>query len=78
MISKWGTGIDSIDKETAKKIGIKICNTPNAFTLPVADTVMGYILAFARRQPWMDRDMKAGSWEKKLGRSPGTDGTARE
>jgi D-3-phosphoglycerate dehydrogenase len=69
VISKWGTGIDSIDKETAKKIGIKICNTPNAFTLPVADSVMGYILAFARRQPWMDRDMKAGSWEKKLGRS---------
>jgi phosphoglycerate dehydrogenase-like enzyme len=30
----------------------------------VADTVLGYILAFARRQPWMDKAMKAGTWEK--------------
>jgi D-3-phosphoglycerate dehydrogenase len=30
---------------------------------------MGYILAFARRQPWMDRAMRAGRWEKLPGRS---------
>ncbi|MBM3143754.1 MAG: dihydrofolate reductase [Chloroflexi bacterium] len=64
VISKWGTGIDSIDQEACARLGIKIGNTPNAFTLPVADTVMGYILAFARRQPWMDRDMKKGRWQK--------------
>lgn len=69
VISKWGTGIDSIDKEACAKHGIMIGNTPNAFTLPVADTVMGYILAFARRQPWMDKAMKAGEWEKIPGRS---------
>ncbi|HNB51216.1 MAG TPA: NAD(P)-dependent oxidoreductase, partial [Anaerolineales bacterium] len=40
-----------------------------AFTLPVADSVMSYILAFARRQPWMDRMMKQGAWEKIPGRS---------
>jgi D-3-phosphoglycerate dehydrogenase len=64
VISKWGTGIDSIDQEAAARLGIQVCRTPNAFTLPVADTVMGYLLAFARRQPWMDRAMKAGRWEK--------------
>lgn len=69
VISKWGTGIDSIDKAYAEKLGISVRNTPNAFTLPVADSVMGYILAFARRQPWMDRAMKAGEWEKIPGRS---------
>ncbi len=69
VISKWGTGIDSIDQDTCARLGIKIGNTPNAFTLPVADTVMGYILAFARRQPWMDRAMKDGHWEKIPGRS---------
>jgi D-3-phosphoglycerate dehydrogenase / 2-oxoglutarate reductase len=26
--------------------------------------VMGYLLAFVRRQPWMDREMKAGQWSK--------------
>lgn len=69
VISKWGTGIDSIDREAAVRMGIQVRNTPNAFTLPVSDTVMGYMLAFARRQPWMDREMKAGRWEKLMGRS---------
>lgn len=69
VISKWGTGIDSIDKAACARLGIQIRNTPNAFTLPVADTVLGYMLAFARRQPWMDRAMKAGQWEKIPGRS---------
>jgi len=69
VISKWGTGIDSIDPQACTRLGIKIGRTPNAFTLPVADSVMGYILAFARRQPWMDRDIKAGVWNKLPGRS---------
>ena len=69
VISKWGTGIDSIDKEYAESLGIRVCNTPNAFTLPVADSVLGYMLTFARRLPWMDRTMKKGDWEKIPGRS---------
>jgi D-3-phosphoglycerate dehydrogenase len=69
VISKWGTGIDSIDIEAAKRLDIQVSNTPNAFTLPVADTVMGYILAFARNIPWMDADIKRGSWVKIPGKS---------
>lgn len=69
VISKWGTGIDSIDRSAAAGLGLQVCNTPNAFTLPVADSVMAYLLAFARRQPWMDRQMKAGVWDKIPGRS---------
>jgi D-3-phosphoglycerate dehydrogenase len=68
-ISKWGTGIDSIDQQAAARLGITIGRTPNAFTLPVADTVLGYMLAFARRQPWMDHVMKEGVWRKLPGRS---------
>jgi D-3-phosphoglycerate dehydrogenase len=69
VISKWGTGVDSIDAAACERLGVKLCRTPNAFTLPVADTVMGYILAFARRQPWMDKAVKAGIWNKIPGRS---------
>jgi len=64
VISKWGTGIDSIDAEACSRFQVKIGRTLNAFTQPVADTVLGYMLAFARRQPWMDKEMKAGRWEK--------------
>ena len=69
VISKWGTGIDSIDAAACARLGVKLCRTTNAFTLPVADTVMGYVLAFARRQPWMDRAVKTGIWEKIPGRA---------
>ena len=69
VISKWGTGVDSIDSQAAAQLGIQVHRTPNAFTLPVADSVMGYMLAFARRLPWMDQAMKAGRWEKVSGRS---------
>ena len=69
VISKWGTGIDSIDAAACERLGIKLGRTTNAFTLPVADTVMGYLLAFARRQPWMDKAMKAGVWDKLPGRA---------
>jgi D-3-phosphoglycerate dehydrogenase len=69
VISKWGTGIDSIDRQAADGYGIKVCNTPNAFTMPVADSVLGYILTFARGLPWMDRFVKSGNWQKLPGRS---------
>jgi D-3-phosphoglycerate dehydrogenase len=69
VISKWGTGIDSIDQQACRRLGIQIGRTLNAFTLPVADTVFGYMLAFVRRQPWMDRAMKGGIWDKLSGRS---------
>jgi D-3-phosphoglycerate dehydrogenase / 2-oxoglutarate reductase len=71
VISKWGTGIDSINQDACQKLGIKICNTPDAFSKPVADTVIGYMLCFARKLPWMDRQMKNGIWDKIPGRSLG-------
>jgi D-3-phosphoglycerate dehydrogenase len=69
VIAKWGTGIDSIDREAAARLGIQVANTPQAFTHAVADSVLAYILAFARRTPWIDRAMKAGRWEKIPGRA---------
>lgn len=65
VIVKWGTGIDSIDVDAARRLGIRVCNTPGAFTDAVADTVLGYILAFARQLPWSDRDVRAGKWVKR-------------
>jgi D-3-phosphoglycerate dehydrogenase len=64
VISKWGTGIDSIDSEEARRRGIPVYRTPNAFSEPVADTVLGYMLIFARKLPLMDQDIRNGRWEK--------------
>lgn len=69
VVSKWGTGIDSFDLIACERLGIAVRNTPDAFTSPVADSVLGYILSFARRLPWMDKNMKAGGWLKIPGRA---------
>jgi D-3-phosphoglycerate dehydrogenase len=64
VIAKWGTGIDSIDVEDAKRRGIAVRNSPGAFSDPVADNVLGYILLFARRLDRMAADMNAGHWQR--------------
>jgi len=64
VISKWGTGIDSIDLAACQRLGITVRNTPNAFSEPVADTVIGYMLCFARNLLLLDRLMKEGEWHK--------------
>lgn len=69
VISKWGTGIDAFDLDACRRLGVAVRRTPGAFTEPVADSVMGYILSFARKLPWMDQQMKAGTWDKIPGRA---------
>jgi D-3-phosphoglycerate dehydrogenase len=64
VISKWGTGINSIDTTAAKELGIAVCNTPNAFSHPVADTTLAYMLSFARNVLQTDKLMKNGIWRK--------------
>lgn len=79
VVSKWGTGIDSIDTAcagphngrgvTRATDGVLVGNTPGAFTKPVSDSVLSYILQFCRQQVWMDQHMKVGRWHKINGRS---------
>jgi D-3-phosphoglycerate dehydrogenase len=69
VISKWGTGIDSIDQKACRDASIKVCNTPNAFSEPVADSVFGYMLCFSRNLVQMDSKMKSGEWKKIPGKA---------
>jgi len=64
VVSKWGTGINAIDLQAAADHGVKVCNTPNAFSHPVADTTLAFMLAFARNVMTTDKQMKKGEWDK--------------
>ena len=44
VISKWGTGIDSIDVKSAKRFGIKVYNVKDAFTDEVATYAVGILI----------------------------------
>ena len=67
VISKWGTGVDSIDRAYALSRGVVVCNTPDAFSVPVADTTLGYALCFARNLVTMTARMRDGEWHKTPG-----------
>ena len=69
VISKWGTGIDSIHKDIAEKYGVAVYNTPDAFSHPLSDTILGYMLCFSRTIISSDRLMKSGKWEKIRGKT---------
>lgn len=64
VISKWGSGIDSIDLNFAKKNKIKIYNSPGAFTGGVAQFVIGIMLGLTRKISINDSSVKNGKWEK--------------
>jgi len=67
VVVKWGTGIDSLNREYALSKNIPVLNTPDAFTEPVSDSVMAFILSFARQIATSDRLMKNGHWQKCAG-----------
>lgn len=60
-ICKWGTGIDSIDLEYCEQHGIKVLNTPNAFSVPVSQSIMAAIFGFLRQTFQSNQLMKISS-----------------
>ncbi|TRT81756.1 MAG: dihydrofolate reductase [Microcystis aeruginosa Ma_OC_H_19870700_S124] len=64
VISKWGTGIDSIDLGAAKELGVPVCNSPGAFRDAVSEYAIGMLLSASRRIAHTDRSIRAGSWPK--------------
>ena len=69
VISKWGVGVDSVDRATAERLGIKVFNTPNVFADEVGDVAIGYIIMLARKLHKMDQSVRTGGWLKVEGMS---------
>jgi len=64
VISKWGTGLDSIDLKAAKDLGLPVCNSPGAFRDAVSEYAIGMLLGASRRIAATDRAVRAGGWPK--------------
>lgn len=67
IISRCGTGMDNVDIDAAKDLGIKVFNTPDAPTLAVAELTLAFILDLLRKVNEMDSDIRNGIWKKKMG-----------
>jgi D-3-phosphoglycerate dehydrogenase len=67
IISRCGTGMDNVDIQAAKDQGIQVVNTPDGPTLAVAELTLGLVLCLLRRVHEMDRELRKGTWQKKMG-----------
>jgi D-3-phosphoglycerate dehydrogenase len=68
IISKWGVGIDGIDLESARELGIAVTNTPGVFGDDVADVAAGYMVMLARQLHRIHESVRDGGWWKHEGR----------
>ncbi len=69
VISKWGIGIDGIDRDAASDLGITVTNTPGEFNEEVADVAMGYCIMLLRQLHIINASVKKGEWAKPAGSS---------
>jgi len=67
VISRCGAGLDNIDLEAARELGIRVFSTPDAPTNAVAELTVGIILSLLRNIIEMDKDLHNGRWSKKTG-----------
>ncbi|WP_319484112.1 NAD(P)-dependent oxidoreductase [uncultured Cohaesibacter sp.] len=57
-----GAGHDAVDKESATRHGVLVCNTPGANAQSVSELALGLALAAARLLPAADREERAGKF----------------
>lgn len=67
VISKYGVGLDNIDLEAAKKLGIKVTYTPGANNESVADLAFCLMLSLSRNIKKLDEIVRNNGWEKVIG-----------
>jgi D-3-phosphoglycerate dehydrogenase / 2-oxoglutarate reductase len=67
VISRWGVGIDNVDLDAARELGIEVRNTPAVFADEVADVAIGYMIMLARDLHVIDAGVRALSWPKPRG-----------
>ena len=70
LLHKWGVGVDNIDVETARSLGIKVARTTASNALPVAEFTIGLMLSTLRFIPYGHHKLKHGEW-RGPGRLPG-------
>jgi D-3-phosphoglycerate dehydrogenase len=64
IIGRAGEGLDNIDYEKAKTMGIIILNTPHVSYVSVAELTIGHLLALSRKIVQGTTTLREGKWEK--------------
>ena len=66
IIVKFGTGVDNIDLEAAKRHGVQVANCPGLNSISVAEQTFALLLACLREIPSLDRSVRTCQWERRV------------
>jgi len=62
VVAKHGVGVDNIDVEAAKTLGIRVVYTPGVMSNAVAEFTLGSILLLAKKYLRYDSEVRRGNW----------------
>ena len=51
LLHKWGVGVDNLDLDTARALGIPVARTTGSNAVPVAEFTVGLMIRCPRRSP---------------------------
>jgi D-3-phosphoglycerate dehydrogenase / 2-oxoglutarate reductase len=64
LILRAGAGLDNIDLDCARQLGIRVVRVPGMSAPPVAEFTFALLLALARKVTLADRLLRQGHWPK--------------
>ncbi|MFC7339785.1 NAD(P)-dependent oxidoreductase [Saccharopolyspora griseoalba] len=65
LVIRAGSGTNTIDRETASRLGVHVCNVPGRNAIAVAELAFALLLAIDRNIADNVADLRAGRWDKK-------------
>lgn len=67
VISRYGVGVDTIDLDAAKELGITVCNVPDYGVEEVSNHAVALLMAWTRKIVELNNAVKAGIWDFSIG-----------
>jgi D-3-phosphoglycerate dehydrogenase len=62
LLHKWGVGVDNLDLDAARALGVRVARTTGSNALPVAEFTIGLMLASLRFLPYGHHLLQQGVW----------------
>ena len=64
VVGRAGVGVDNIDLQAARELGVTVVNAPVAMTAAVAELTLALMLSLARRVPQAHASLQRSEWRK--------------
>ena len=74
FIARVGSGLENIDMEAAKKLGIAVLAAPEGNSPAVGEHALGMLLSLFNKIPTADAEVRKGIWEREANRGEALDG----